>query len=414
VSAPASKSMMQRAVATAILARGRSVLKNYTPCNDSDAAIRVARDFGMDVAIDGTDVIIQNIEPQSLLLNRKSPSEFKNNVINCGESGLALRMFASVASLCDYEITLTGEGSLKYRPVSILEDLRQLGVDIRTNNGFIPVSVTGPLTGGKALIDGSLSSQALTGLLIALPCTSNDSILLVKNLTSKPYIGMTLQVMKAFGVEASHEDYKTFTIKGNQKYQPTEYNVEGDWSGASFLLVAGAIGGGVIVKNLDSRSLQADTAILKALKAAGAEIRINGNSVTVLKSSLNPFEFDATNCPDLFPPLVALASYCKGSSSIKGVDRLRYKESDRAKVLRHEFENLGTRITINGDRMIIEGGTIKGGCVHSNNDHRIAMAAAIAGIAAPQPVVIENSESVAKSYPGFYDDLKTIGTTIGR
>lgn len=414
--APASKSMMQRAIAAAILANGTSVLRNYTPCNDSDSALRIARDLGCEVLINGTDVTIKSLAGlQSDSSFVRSPFIFntENTLINCGESGLGIRMFTPVAALSDHEMILTGEGSLKKRPVSMLEGpLHQLGARIETNNGFVPIKVTGPLKGGNASVDGSLSSQMLTGLLIALPCASEDSVLIVNNLTSKPYIEMTLQVMRSFGVEALHVNYKTFTIKGNQRYHAADFSVEGDWSGAALLLVGGALGGSVTVKNLKVESLQADVAVLQALQAAGAKVTTSENSVTVKKSALNAFDFDATDCPDLFPPLVALASHCAGNSTIKGVSRLKHKESDRATVLKNEFARIGTEILLQGDMMIIKGGTLKGGRMHSNNDHRIAMAGAVAGIAAHQTVEIENAESVAKSYPGFYEDLESIGANI--
>ncbi len=404
--------MMQRAIAAAILANGKSVLNNYTPCGDTDSALQIARDLGCRIQIDGKRILITG-SYSKLSADDQPGFNTEKTIINCGESGLAMRMFTPVAALDHRWITLSGKGSLLKRPVSMLESpLKELGANIETNNGFVPVKVKGPLKGGYATVDGSISSQLLTGLLIALPCTDEDSILLVDNLTSKPYIEMTLQVMKAFGVEASHSDYKTFSIKGKQEYHPVEYDVEGDWSGAAFLLVAGALRGSVIVENLSTDSLQADTKILKALDLAGARVTSSGNSVYVEKSSLNAFEFDATDCPDLFPPLVALASHCKGRSFLKGVGRLQHKESNRAIVLKDEFAKLGTEIKLQDDLMIIEGGLLKGGKVHSNNDHRIAMSTAVAATAATDPVIIENSESVAKSYPGFYEDLKTIGVHI--
>ncbi|HLN71786.1 MAG TPA: 3-phosphoshikimate 1-carboxyvinyltransferase [Prolixibacteraceae bacterium] len=416
VSAPASKSMMQRAIAAAILARGTTVLRNYTPCNDSDAAIRIAGDFGCRVAVDGSTVsIISNPDNENHPAGDGTSNRFNvfSNVINCGESGLGIRMFSAIAALSDNEIILHGEGSLKKRPVSMLEKpLRQLGVSIETTNGFVPIKIKGPLKGGNADIDGSLSSQMLTGLLLALPCARLDSVFKVTALASKPYIEMTLRLMNDFGVKAYHEDYKTFTVKGNQKYMPIDYSVEGDWSGAAFLLVAGALGGRVTVTNLDSGSLQADVAVLDALKASGAKVRIDDKSVSVEKSALNAFEFNATDSPDLFPPLVTLAAYCSGNSVISGVGRLKHKESDRASVLQKEFARIGTEIILDGDLMVVKGGSVRGGTMHANHDHRIAMAGAVAGIAAKQPVEVENAESVAKSYPGFYDDLASIGAKI--
>jgi 3-phosphoshikimate 1-carboxyvinyltransferase len=231
VTPPASKSMMQRAIAASILAKGTSILQNYTSCNDSDAALKIAKDFGCSVIVEDSKITISGeLNP-------------KTNILNCGEAGLGIRMFTPIASLFSTAITLNGEGSLLTRPISMLEKpLSQLGVDIKTNNGFVPIQVCGPIKGGVANVDGSMSSQMLTGLLLALPYAVNDSELIVSDLQSKPYIDMTIEVMRDFGVEVTHDDYKIFKIKAKQEYRPITYNVEGDWSGAAFLLVAGAIG----------------------------------------------------------------------------------------------------------------------------------------------------------------------------
>lgn len=397
LAAPASKSMMQRAIAIATLAKGTSVLQGYTASNDSDAALKIAQDLGATVTMNGeTITIIGGLQPRTLNLN-------------CGEAGLGIRMFTPIASLWNSPITLHGEGSLKTRPIATVEKpLRDLGVTISTNNGFVPVHVCGPMQGGTSHVDGSLSSQILTGLLIASPLAKADTTFIVKDLKSKPYIDMTLQIMQDFGVLATNNNYQTFTIAANQSYTPQEYTVEGDWSGASFLLVAGALGGLITVKNVRSDSKQADMALLQAIENAGAIITIEKNSVTITKHELNAFLFDATECPDLFPPLVSLAAHCKGVSEIRGVSRLKHKESDRATVLQTEFAKLGTRIENKGDSMFVYGGTLVGGSMHANNDHRIAMAGAVAAIAAKHPVQIENPECVAKSYPGFWQDFETI------
>lgn len=398
VAAPASKSMMQRAIAIAALANGTSILENYTPCNDSDAALEIARDLGSTVKVEGTVVTITGRTGQC-----------KSDLM-CGEAGLGIRMFTPIASLWDKQITLHGEGSLKKRPLDMLEaPLTQLGVRISTTGGFVPLSVCGPLRGGKATVDGSISSQMLTGLLVALPLAKNNTVITVDELKSKPYIDMTLQILSDFGVEVKNDNYQTFTIKANQSYVPTHYSVEGDWSGASFLLVAAALGGKVEVTNLLTNSKQADMQIIKALNDAGAIITSSDNSVTCEKAKLQAYEFDATECPDLFPPLVALASHCKGVTKIKGVSRLKHKESDRASVLKNEFEKIGTNISIDGDYMYVTGGTVTGGTLHANNDHRIAMAAAVAALSSQNPIEIENAECIAKSYPGFYNDLLALG-----
>lgn len=402
IKAPASKSMMQRAIAIAALADGTSVLYNYTPCNDAEAAIEIAKRLGAEVNIDGSTITI------------KAGIHKVHDSLNCGESGLGIRMFTPIASLFEKEIMLNGEGSLKTRPISMLEKpMRELGVQINTNDGFVPITVRGPLRGGEAYVDGSLSSQILTGMLIALPMATGDTMLSVDNLKSIPYIDMTLQIIQEFGAELSQTDYERFSIKGNQKYKAREYSIEGDWSGASFHVVAAAIAGEVHVENVSKNSKQADIAILEAVQLAGAKVSIKEDSVIVKASKkLKAFEFNATNCPDLFPPLAALAAYCEGKSKIKGVSRLKHKESDRATVLKNEFKKVGISITIDGDYMIIEGGKPTSGFIHANNDHRIAMAAAVLALKAEGSIEIENAECIDKSYPSFYEDFTLLGALV--
>jgi 3-phosphoshikimate 1-carboxyvinyltransferase len=249
----------------------------------------------------------------------------------------------------------------------------------------------------------------MSGLLMALPLCPQDSVLTVSNLKSKPYLRMTLSLLKEFGIIIHHdEELSRFEIPGKQAYHPRTYRVEGDWSGGAFLLVAGAIAGRVKVRGLNDKSLQADRAILEALERAGAKIHTEKDAVTVERSGLKAFEFDATDCPDLFPPLVALACYCKGKSVIRGTERLRHKESDRALALVSEFRKMGARIRVQGGTMEVTGGRLKGGEVSSRHDHRIAMACAVAGLASEKGVRIRNWSCVGKSYPQFFDDLEAL------
>ncbi len=401
IAAPASKSMVQRAFAAALLAEEPTCIRDVTFSSDAEAALGVIRSLGARADIRGRDVAIRGgMNPTGELLD-------------CGESGLSLRMFSAVAALWHDEITLSGQGSLLTRPVSMIEKpLRQLGVSINTSGGCPPLTIKGPVKGGEAEVDGSISSQFLTGLLIALPTAAGDSCLKVENLKSTPYIDMTLALLKAGGVIVRHSEYKTFSIKGRQTYKIGEYHVEGDWSGASFLLVAGALAGRVTVSGLDLSSPQADRAVLAALKAAGADVSYSVDSITIEKKELKGFTFDAMDCPDLFPPLVALACNCRGITTLKGAARLRFKESDRAAVLEKEFTALGANIRTTGDLMKIEGRKLTGGVVDSHNDHRIAMAAALAAVNAQSEITIAGCEAVAKSYPDFFTDFSRIGGKV--
>jgi 3-phosphoshikimate 1-carboxyvinyltransferase len=401
IKAPASKSMTQRAIAAALLTNGQSIISNPSYCDDSLAAMSIAVGLGA------------KVEPQVNELKITGSAVLKEPKLNCGESGLAMRMFSPIAALYPVEITMAGANSLKKRPMFMIEEaLSQLGVKCSSKAGFPPLTIHGPIKGGRCEIDGSVSSQLLTGLLMALPLAIKDSVVKVNNLKSKPYIDMTIQILKSFGITIHNVDYTTFQIPGNQKYTPYNYTVEGDWSGGAFLLVAGAINGQLQVQGLSTLSKQSDMAIIDALGKAGAKIKKSENQIDISKSTLKAFDFDATESPDLFPPLVALASYCEGISTIKGVSRLIYKESDRASALKAEFGKLKINIEVKDDVMSVTGGQPQGAHVESHDDHRIAMAVAVAALGSKGRVFIRDSQCVAKSYPDFFDDLRNLGAII--
>jgi 3-phosphoshikimate 1-carboxyvinyltransferase len=401
INAPSSKSMTQRAIAAALLADGQSIIHNPSYCDDSLAAMSIAVGLGA------------RMDPFPDQLKVSGTGVLKEPKLNCGESGLAIRMFSPIAALYPAEITMIGANSLKKRPMTMIEDaLNQLGVKCTSSGGFPPLTIQGPIAGGYCEIDGSVSSQLLTGLLMALPLASRDSEIKVNNLKSKPYIDMTLQILKSFGITIQTTGYELFKIRGNQKYIPQNYTVEGDWSGGAFLLVAGAVNGNLTVNGLRTDSLQSDMAIIQALIKSGAKMEISENKINISSSGLKAFDFDATESPDLFPPLVALASYCYGVSTIKGASRLKHKESDRGAALKEEFGKMNTKIDINDDLMSVTGGRPQGARVESHEDHRIAMAVAVASLGATGRVYIRDSQCVAKSYPGFFDDLRNLGAVV--
>lgn len=421
IQTPASKSSMQRACAAALLRKGETIIHNPGHSNDDKAAVGIIKALGAEVEHinEALRVISHGIHPVE-------------NEINCGESGLSIRMFTPIAALNHKEITINGSGSLVTRPMDFFDEiLPKLGVKIRSSNGKLPMHVQGPLLPANIEIDGSLSSQFLTGLLMAYGVSLNSSegeildshskvvSIKVRNLKSKPYIDLTLDVMKQFGlIVPENKNYEEFIFHNecpiNQPTsQPVYYTVEGDWSGGAFLLVAGAIAGPITVRGLDLTSTQADKAIVDALMAANAGIAMDAKGIQLHPAEMNGFYFDATDCPDLFPPLVALAAYCNGKTTIKGVKRLIYKESNRAITLQDEFDKMGVAIDLKDDEMIIHGGTIvKGADVHSHHDHRIAMACAVGGLKANSETIIEEAQAVKKSYPDFYNDLKKLGADV--
>lgn len=398
VPAPPSKSAMQRAVAAATLADGSTEIVSPSYCDDGLAALRVSEALGTEVVREADRV---------LLRPGRAP---RVSTLDCGESGLCIRMFTPIAALFDYDLELVALGSLRERPVSMVEGpVRALGATCSTTGGRAPIRVRGPLKGGHVTLDGSLSSQFLTGLLLALPRCSESSELCVDNLRSKPYVRMTLQLMRDFGVEVLHDDaLSRFQVPGGQRYRARTYQIEGDWSGAAFPLVAGATSGHVQVSNLDLASLQADRAVIEALRAAGAAVDARGGCVEVRAAALRGFDFDATHCPDLFPPLVALACACEGTTRLTGAGRLKHKESDRATALVSEFVRLGARVELQGDALVITGGPLAGGQADSHGDHRIAMAVAVAALRSDRGVELTGESCVAKSYPDFFERLDAL------
>ena len=397
--APASKSDGQRALAAASLTRGRSVIAGCTSSADTDAARAAIEALGARVDTDGRTVVVHGWDREP------------GTRVDCGESGLALRMFAPIAAVHDREITLDGRGTLRSRPVGMVEDaLRSLGASCRSDQGRVPLAVRGPLRGGSVTVDGSVTSQHVTGLLFALPLASIDSRIVVDRATSRPYLAMTLRTLRAWGIAAdASDDLSRFSVPGGQQYRPTHYEVEGDWSSASCLLVAGATAGRVAIGNLDPGSPQADGAILDVLKAAGALVRIEGRTVTVQQGDLRAFEFDAAEAPDLVPALVALACCCAGTSRIAGIRRLRHKESDRVSALLELFAGLGGEISTDDDSFVVTGRPLRGGFANAHHDHRMAMAASVAALRSELGVTIDDPACVGKSYPHFFDDLEALG-----
>jgi 3-phosphoshikimate 1-carboxyvinyltransferase len=338
-------------------------------------------------------------------------------------------MFAPIIALSDKTIKVKGEGSLVRRPMDFFDEIfPQLGIRVVSNGGKLPLVIQGPLQPRNIEIDGSLSSQFLTGLLFAYAAAGagkGDVAIRVRDLKSKPYIDLTLAVMKHFGWDVEHRNYEEFLFPAERRAGQREYTVEGDWSGGAFLLVAGAVAGPITVSGLDEWSTQADKAILQALCDCGATVEIKENEILIgpagtatggsmrAATGLKAFTFDATDCPDLFPPLVALSAFCKGVTTIKGVSRLAHKESDRGLTLQQEFGKMGVGIELDGDLMRVKGGdVVRGVRVHSRHDHRIAMACAVAALKADGPVVIEDAEAIEKSYPDFYRDIQTLGANV--
>lgn len=402
ITPPCSKSYAQRALAVALLASGNTTLRGIELCRDTRSAISAIERLGAKVEI---------IDDNTLKI--EGGLNASTNILNVGESGLSARLFTPIASLLNSPITIEGEGTLRHRPMSMMvEPLKELGVTVRDGGGRLPIEVCGPMRGGKVTVDGSMSSQFITGLLIALPMAERDTTVEVKGAVSTPYIDMTLDTIERFGVEVMYNkgDYTQFYIEAGQQYRGVDYTIESDWSSAAAIMVAAAIAGEVTIKNISMLSRQADTAICRALERAGASIISEEQSITISHRKLEAFDFDATHSPDLFPALVALAAASEGVSIIKGISRLRGKESDRGEVLKQEYEKLGIDIELDyeEDEMRIIGGEPHAADVDSHDDHRIAMSLAITALRLAEPLNIKNRECVSKSYPSFFEDLELL------
>lgn len=423
IQAPASKSSMQRACAAALVRKGESIIHNPGHSNDDKAAMDVIQQLG-------AELILKNEELWVKSYGVTTGYDMAGSNIYVGESGLGIRMFTPIAALSKKQITINGTGSLLKRPMDFFDEiLPQLGVEIKSNAGKLPLQIKGPLQPSNIEIDGSLSSQFLTGLLMAYAASPDYSkggqqgsiTIKVKNLKSKPYIDLTLDVMKQFGLAVpENKNYEDFVFNYTAVKSPllegtgkVYYTVEGDWSGAAFLLVAGAIAGDIVVKGLDVFSMQADKTVLQALIDCGCKLSVREKQIEIGPSALKAFHFNATDCPDLFPPLAGLASYCEGTTVIEGVNRLTHKESNRALTLQEEFGKMGVKIELQDNLMLIEGGKgVKGALVHSRHDHRIAMACAVAALKAEGETIIEEAGAINKSYPDFYEHIKSLGAAV--
>lgn len=430
VQIPSSKSVAQRAILAASMAKGKSVFSNFCACDDTNAAVGIAKQFGATVAPYGTQLEVEGIRfPKEV---QKSTPIFGGiganfltpgaiiapETINLfvGESGLLSRLSIPIAAQIGQGVTITGEGSLLHREMyGCKEALEIFGAKcLLSDTETLPALVSGPLSGGEYTLSGKKGSQLISGLLMALPLSRRDSTLIVEEATSIPYILLTLYTIRKFGIDISFkrkEDCLIFKIPGKQRYKPNSMALEGDWSSASNFFVAAAVFGDILVKGLDTKSYQADRVILDILKNCGARITKNRFGIRVRYGRLRSFEYDATHSPDLFPILTVLAAFCEGRSVLYGVNRLINKESNRADAIYQEFRKMGMGITIDGDRMEIEGmslvrrimsgNLLQGGSFSTHSDHRIAMALQVASLGCSSEVVLDDVKCIGKSFPCF-------------
>lgn len=446
---PVSKSFAQRAIIAAALAEGESHLHGYTSCGDNESALAVARSLGAEVTVDGTDVTIKGIGARLGSVDKVGNPEDEGCVLHVGESGLLTRMMIPLmAQLSAQPVTLTGEKTLLGRPLTGAKEIMDaFGAEIAGQAGNdavrVPLTIKGPLKAGRTEISGKHGSQLISGLLMALPFAEKNSSLIVKDPKSIPYMFITLEVLKKFGIRIANDmlggrDFlesdgdwtlcteMVFKVRGGQKYKAADIDLEGDWSAAANFLVAGAIFGKAVLQGLDTTSLQADLSIMDILMDAGASLsQVDGDrgDITVQRAPLKAFNVDASNCPDLFPIISVLAAFCQGTSRLAGVGRLANKESDRAKAILEMLTQMGVKAEIEGDEMVIIGHSLAqrllspvipsgvegspsllhGGAYTSHHDHRMVMALKVAALGADSPITIDDEACVSKSFPQFHE-----------
>ena len=472
LSMPCSKSFAQRAIVAAALADGVSHLRGYTPCGDNEAALSLARALGADVQQEGNMLTIKGISASLGALAGQSGNCVADGrrTIHVGESGLLARMMIPLmAQLHDGPVEITGEKTLLERPLTgAREILDAVGCSVKCeasdNAVRVPLTVAGPLKGGgRVEISGRHGSQLITGLLMALPFAEKNTTLVVKDPKSIPYIFITLEVLKKFGVRIGNEmlggrdflesdgDWSlcseiVFKVRGGQRLKAVDMDLEADWSAAANLLVAGAVFGKVEIAGLDTTSLQADLSIMDILMDAGASLsQVDGpkGNITVQRAPLRAFSVDASNCPDLFPIISVLTAFCQGTSRSAGLSRLANKESDRGSAILNMLRQMGVDVHRENDELVIRGyslaqrllgqqahgsagqsvgqsavqagghasrvpGLLKGGDYTSHHDHRMVMALKVASLGADGPIVIDDEACVQKSFPSFDEQFDNI------
>ena len=435
---PSSKSFAQRAIVAAALAEGTSHLRGYTPCGDNESALAVARSLGAEVRVDGNLLTIEGVGAAPRALQLKE--------LHTGESGFLTRMMVPLlAAVAAEPVRVTGEKTLLKRPLTDAHDIMAAfgvrlypeGDTARKQDCFLPLTVAGPIIPGRADVPGKGGSQLLSGLLAALPLCEGKSALYIHEPRSIPYLFITVDVLKKFGIRMSSEmegdedfmetqDWSlctgvNFHIKGGQRYRGADFAIEADWSGAAPFLVAGAVFGDVEVEGLDTESLQADISIMDILMEAGAsmsQLDSPDGPIHVRRAPLSPFHTDLNNCPDLFPMVAVLAAFCPGESHLLGVERLRHKETDRAAAIEEMLRQMGVPVKIEENEMVItgmgltqrilEGKLLHGGAFRSHADHRMVMALKVAALGADGPVEIDDVDCVAKSFPTFNEMFDTM------
>ena len=410
---PPSKSYSHRAVIAAALAENgkKSRVDNLKFSVDITTTTDIMENWGAK---------IKRFESALEIVGNDGKVVPKDKYVQCNESGSTIRFLIPIGITNENELVFDGKGKLVDRPLaSYYKIFDKQGIFYKNENGKLPLTVNGKLKAGNYEIEGNISSQFITGLLYALPLLDGDSKLTInKNLESKGYIDLTLEILKLAGIEIVNNDYKNFDIKGNQIYKPFDYTVEGDYSQVAFWIVAGIISANrdneVKCLHVNKNSLQGDREIIEIVTRMGANLEIFDDYVIVKPSKTKGTVIDISQCPDIAPILTVLAALSEGETRIINGERLRIKESDRITSIKTELNKLGANVTEEGDSLIIQGvqGFTGGVTVSAWNDHRIAMSLAVASSRCEKEIILEEAESVRKSYPHFWDDFVKMGGEI--
>jgi len=412
VSAPSSKSYTHRALILGSLAQGETVIENFLASDDTQYTINACRSLGVNIQSDGKTVRI-------IGRGGRFSVQPGQETIFAGNSGSTIRMVAPLATLAQSRVVFDGDTRLRQRPISdLLSALKNLGVQASSVNGdgYPPIEVQGEkLLGGEIKISGMTSSQHISSLLMIAPYAKrNVKIKVIDGIHSKPYLDITIDAMRHFGVDVVDFNQKEFTLTSGQRYRGKHYKIEGDYSSAAYFFAIAAIGQeSITVSNLKANSVQGDRHFLDILSQMGcyANYREGGVEVTRDKA-LTSLSLDMGYYPDIVLPLAIVASFAKGKTEITNIGHLRYKETDRINNLATELRKMGIKVEVTESTMSIEGGKPKGTAIETYNDHRMAMSFAIAALFAEGDTIINSAEAVTKSYPGFFTDLAQIGAGI--
>lgn len=407
---PPSKSISHRAIICAGLAEGLSRIENVMFSEDIAATLEGMKALG--TITRGMQAFEDGEQPCTLSIRGNPTLNIGKDLINCRESGSTLRFLIPLATRTGAKVTFTGQGKLGERPLeAYFQIFKEQGIEYYTAEGFLPLTIKGSLKPGNYQLKGNVSSQFISGLMFLLPLLDGVSrIIVTTELESRGYVDLTIDVLQKFGIEVENKEYREFSIQGNQKYESCNYRIEGDYSQAAFWIAAAILGGKIDCLDLNPVSLQGDRTIFDIAREMGADIKVRAEGLQVKAALTQGTVIDAEQCPDLVPVLAVLASLSRGTTRIVKAGRLRIKESDRLRAITTELNKLGARIQELEDGLKIEGvESLQGGTVDSWNDHRIAMALAVASLRCSEPVRITGFEAVKKSYPHFWKDFKKLG-----